>query len=154
MLNFQGKLEVRDQVTGELRHQTAGTVTASITQSHVAVDSFGRIFYGNGGFPGTIYSFNPDLTTRWTVAVPNLNQGGPVLAGDGTLLVAGSGTNFRAFYTQPCPSGDLNCDGIVNALDLAALLAAWGGSGAGDLNGDGVVGPQDLSILLSAWNGQ
>jgi hypothetical protein len=153
MLNFQGRLEVRDQVTGALRHQTAGSVAASITQSHVAVDSLGRIYYGNGGFPGTIYSFNPDLTTRWTVAVPNLNQGGPVIAGDGTLLVAGTGTNFRAYYTPSCAPSDLNCDGSVNAQDLAALLGAWGGSGAGDLNGDGVVGPQDLAILLSAWNG-
>jgi outer membrane protein assembly factor BamB len=154
MLNFQGRLEVRDQLSGALRHQTASSVAASITQSHVAVDSTGRIFYGNGGFPGTIYSFNPDLTTRWTLAVPNLNQGGPVLAGDGTLLVAGNGTNFRAYYTAPCAPSDLNCDGVVNAQDLAALLGAWGGSGAGDLNGDGTVGAQDLAILLSAWNGQ
>jgi hypothetical protein len=40
----------------------------------------------------------------------------------------------------------------VNAQDLAALLGAWGGSGAGDLNGDGSVGAQDLAILLGAWS--
>ena len=153
MLNFQGRLEVRDQVTGALRFSTASPVSASITQSHVAVDSTGRIYYGNGGFPGTIYSFNPDLTTRWTLGVPNLNQGGPVIAGDGTLLVAGSGTNFRAFHTPSCAASDLNCDGIVNAQDLAALLGNWGGTGTGDLNGDGAVGAPDLAALLSAWNG-
>ena len=124
MLNLQGRLEVRDQVTGALRFSTSAPVSASITQSHVAVDQTGRIYYGNGGFPGTIYSFNPDLTTRWTVSVPNLNQGGPVIAGDGTLLVAGSGTNFRSYYTPSCATSDLNCDGAVNAQDLAILLGA------------------------------
>jgi hypothetical protein len=39
----------------------------------------------------------------------------------------------------------------VNAQDLAALLGAWGGSGAGDLDGNGTVGAPDLAILLSAW---
>ncbi|MFN5497043.1 MAG: hypothetical protein ACK5C3_10780, partial [bacterium] len=62
------------------------------------------------------------------------------------------GTDFRAYYDPACAQADLNCDGSINAQDLAALLSAWGGSGTGDLNGDGTVGPQDLAILLSAWN--
>jgi hypothetical protein len=151
MLNLSGRLEVRDQVTGALRHQTANSVAASITQSHVAVDGAGRIYYGNGGFPGTIYSFNPDLTLRWSISVPNLNQGGPVIAGDGTLLVAGNSTNFRAFYTPSCAAADFNCDGAVGAADLATLLSGWGAAGATDLNGDGSTGAPDLAILLGAW---
>ncbi|MCE2885742.1 MAG: hypothetical protein LW806_12705, partial [Planctomycetaceae bacterium] len=36
-----------------------------------------------------------------------------------------------------CP-GDTNCDGVVNALDVAIVLGGWGASGGvGDLNDDG-----------------
>jgi hypothetical protein len=50
-----------------------------------------------------------------------------------------------------CAPADLNCDGAVNAQDLAALLGNWGGTGVGDLNGDGAVGAPDLAALLGAW---
>ena len=54
--------------------------------------------------------------------------------------------------TQPpaCPA-DLNDDGNVDAADLAALLSAWGGTGAGDIDGDGTVGASDLAAMLNAW---
>jgi outer membrane protein assembly factor BamB len=155
LMNPEGRLEIRDQVTSALRFVSAEVVAAApiaLTMPHIAVDGQGKIFYGNGGFPGKIFSFNPDLTLRWSIDVPNLNQGGPVLAANGTLLVAGVGNDFRAYYAPPCVAADLNCDGSVNAQDLAALLGAWGGTGTGDLNGDGSVGAQDLAILLSAWS--
>jgi hypothetical protein len=49
--------------------------------------------------------------------------------------------------------GDLNLDGIVNAADLAVLLALWNVPQApvGDLNGDGAVGAADLAIMLGNW---
>ena len=60
--------------------------------------------------------------------------------------------------------GDLNCDGVVNGLDLGILLANWsippsalGCRGlpsslcAADLNGDGLVNGLDLGILLASW---
>jgi hypothetical protein len=49
--------------------------------------------------------------------------------------------------------GDLNLDGQVNGLDLAALLAVWGIADPpyGDLNGDGQVGGTDLAFLLARW---
>lgn len=49
---------------------------------------------------------------------------------------------------------DLNEDGVVNAQDLAVLLAAWGSSAPGaDVNDDGIVDGKDLAILLGSWNG-
>ena len=49
--------------------------------------------------------------------------------------------------------GDLNGDGVVDAMDIALLLSAWGTTGHGaDLDGDGTVGAGDLAIVLSAWN--
>lgn len=53
--------------------------------------------------------------------------------------------------------GDLNNDRLVNAADLAILLAAWGPVSScppsipPDLNQDCEVGPGDLGILLGAW---
>lgn len=151
MLGIDGRLEKRDQVSGTLLASTVDPVTANFTQSHVLVDGVGRIFYGNGGFPGTVYSFDPDLSLRWSVSVANLNQGGPTLAADGTLVIAGVGGDLRAYRTESaCAPADLDCDGIVGPADLALLLGAWGTKSA-DLDGDGTVGPSDLAILLGAW---
>jgi hypothetical protein len=50
------------------------------------------------------------------------------------------------------PTGDLNGDGRVDALDLTVLLAAWGTSGSGDMNGDGTVNGLDLTDLLAQWS--
>jgi|GEM_PF-3367646 len=61
-----------------------------------------------------------------------------------------------AFGVCNPPSGDVNADGLVNGLDLALLLGAWGpsepGTGA-DLNSDGDVNGEDLAILLGEWTG-
>jgi hypothetical protein len=56
-------------------------------------------------------------------------------------------------FTPPPPPNpaDLNGDGVVNAADLATLLANWSTPGPGDLDGDGTVGSSDLTILLAAW---
>jgi len=51
-----------------------------------------------------------------------------------------------------CIAGDVDCDGVVDANDLGALLGAWGSANpAADFNGDGVVGADDLSVLLANW---
>ncbi len=48
--------------------------------------------------------------------------------------------------------GDINCDGLVNILDMSILLSKWNTSDtASDLNHDGKVNILDLSILLSKW---
>lgn len=49
--------------------------------------------------------------------------------------------------------GDLNLDGVIDGVDLAGLLAAWGSahSSAGDINGDGVVDGADVTFLLARW---
>ena len=47
---------------------------------------------------------------------------------------------------------DLNDDGTVDGLDLALMLANWGGSGTGDINSDGTVDGIDLAALLAGWS--
>jgi hypothetical protein len=54
----------------------------------------------------------------------------------------------------PC-EGDVSGNGVVDGVDLAAVLGAWGSSGKGefstDVNGDGVVDGVDLATVLSGW---
>ncbi len=44
---------------------------------------------------------------------------------------------------------------MIDAIDLAALLSAWGTNGEGkfdtDVNNDGIVNGADIAILLSGW---
>ena len=85
-----------------------------------AVDADGRVYLGNGGFPnGALLAFERDLTLRWQVPVPNINIGGPVIAADGTLVVAGVGNDLRAYRT-PSPWTNLG-GGIAGALGEPAL---------------------------------
>jgi len=52
-----------------------------------------------------------------------------------------------------CPA-DVTGDGVVDVLDLLAVLAAWGASGGGlpeDITGDGIVDVLDLLEVLGAW---
>lgn len=48
--------------------------------------------------------------------------------------------------------GDLNLDGLVNAIDIAIILSYWGTGSAGDANGDGNIDAQDIATVLSNWN--
>ena len=50
-------------------------------------------------------------------------------------------------------TGDLNGDGFVNGVDLAILLASWGGDGPADLTGNNIVNGADLATLLASWTG-
>jgi hypothetical protein len=51
--------------------------------------------------------------------------------------------------------GDINHDGVVNGVDLAIVLGAWGVCGAGtcptDIDRDGLVNGVDLAVVLSNW---
>jgi outer membrane protein assembly factor BamB len=56
----------------------------------IAIDSVGRVFLTNGGVSdGALYSFNADLTLRWSDGVRGVTLGGTALHHDGTLLVCG-----------------------------------------------------------------
>jgi hypothetical protein len=51
-----------------------------------------------------------------------------------------------------CMFGDVNCDGAVDASDLAAVLAAWGTNDpAADIDRSGLVDASDLSTVLANW---
>jgi len=161
MLSPTGRLQIRDQVTGALRAESASPVLSpsGFTSSMVAVDSLGRIFHNNsngaGGSLAEIRSFSPTLSQNWQIGVVGVSQGGPSLASDGSLVLAGTGEIRRYWTAPPCGAQDLDCDGSVGPTDIAILLGAWGpcvqGGCSADIDRDGVVGPTDLAALLAAW---
>jgi len=62
--------------------------------------------------------------------------------------------NGAVLLTPVTTPGDANGDGIVNVLDLLAVLAAWGPCPAcpADVTGDGVVNVLDLLDVLGHWS--
>ena len=67
-------------------------------------------------------------------------------------MPAGEGFR-RAMAPVNGTAGDYNADGIVNALDVGELLAAWTAVNPPmDLDGNGRVDAGDLAILLSNWS--
>jgi hypothetical protein len=133
-------------------------VLADFLTPRMAVDSQGRLFFSNGAFSnGRVISFNADLTERWSVAIPNVNIGAPAIGRDGTLVIAGVGTNVRAYRTERggCPA-DWNGDMVVNSTDISAFVTAWldsvqNGNLNADFNGDMVVNSTDISAFVTAW---
>jgi hypothetical protein len=76
-------------------------------------------------------------------------------AGTSRLIHGGQASDSFRFITPwripgGCPA-DFDGSGSVDGLDLANLLAQWGGSGSADLDGDGTVSGTDLTFILSAW---
>ncbi|MBU3727866.1 MAG: hypothetical protein FGM37_01255 [Phycisphaerales bacterium] len=75
------------------------------------------------------------------------------LDGDGSAGAADADLLERYVRRNSC-TGDIVADGVINGVDLASLLAAWGvcaGACASDLNSSGAVNGADLAILLAAW---
>lgn len=88
----------------------------------------------------------------------------PVAGADIVSLSLGGAQNFQggapvatasllpAVVKGKCAVGDLNCDGTVDANDLAVVLAAWGTNNpAADIDGSGTVDAADLSFILANW---
>ncbi len=105
MLDREFKIRRLDPHTGATLVVSAAPIASSGPAPHFAIDASGKVFVSNGGFSGgRLYAFDPDLVLRWSLAVQNINQGGPALGADGTLVVAGIGTNIRALRS-PCAVG-------------------------------------------------
>jgi outer membrane protein assembly factor BamB len=146
-----------DPQTGDVI-DTSAPIAADFLTPRFAIDAQGKVFFSNGAFSnGRVWSFNADLSVRWSVAVQNVNIGAPAIASDGTLIVCGVGADVRAYRTEQeiclsdiAPKGG---DGAVGPGDLASLLADWGACEQcpADFDTDGEVGPADLGLLLASW---
>jgi hypothetical protein len=132
-----------DPATGATLGNT-GPIPADFSAPRIAVDAQGRVFLSNGAFSnGAFYSFNADLSPRWSIPVPNVNIGAPAIGAVGTLIVAGIGTNVTAYRTSTptsafclgdgtgtaCPCGNSGAvgRGCANSIDASgALIGAIG----------------------------
>ena len=77
-----------------------------------------------------------------------------VIATTGNAPIGDQGAGGIVLLMPVYPvTGDLNCDEVVNALDLSTLLTQWGPGEnlTADFNDDGIVGPFDLGQLLANW---
>ena len=94
-----------------------------------------------------------EANARAPIAVGDLNADGldDLVLGTGNVFNEG-GVTILLNITEPAGTpGDINGDGVVNALDLIDLLLALGTQCSGcpaDINGDGIVNALDLIDLL------
>ena len=88
-------------------------------------------FFERGGGAGLIVSWQGPGTAKQVVPAIRWSRGGTV--------------NWA----------DVNRDNAVNAIDLSAVLAAWGSTsgGAADTNRDGQIDGNDIAVVLAGWTG-
>ena len=74
-------------------------------------------------------------------------------AGSGPSSII-AGVDWHLSVPQPVvQEGDTNGDGVVDVVDLLAVIAQWGctGSCSADVNGDGDVDVSDLLLVIGNW---
>jgi subtilisin family serine protease len=107
------------------------------------------------GLAALVWSANPELSNLEVRAIIESTAEDKGAAGWDPIFGHGR-VNARlaveAALAPRCAAADLDCDGDVDASDLATLLGAWGTAGPGDLDADGTVGAPDLAVLLGAWS--
>ena len=87
-----------DPETGTVLNTSDIILTGASSSPRMAVDANGYVFVTNGEFAtGALYSFNSDLTLRWSESITNVNIGGPAIGENGILVVCGVTTNVRAY---------------------------------------------------------
>ena len=87
-----------DPETGTVLNISETISPEGANSPRMAIDAAGRLFVTNGGFDdGMIFSFDADLTLRWSEAIYRVNLGGPAIGIDGTMIACGVGTDVRAY---------------------------------------------------------
>jgi outer membrane protein assembly factor BamB len=119
MLGAGNVIQRLDPATGAVTatSESIATPGGNVTL-RLAVDAVGHVFASNGdasgGAKGKVLCFTSGLATLWSLAVPNVNIGTPCLGQDGTLVIAGIGTNVQAYRTG-LPWADLQ-EGLASSF--------------------------------------
>lgn len=84
-----------------------------------------------------------------------ISSDGTAIGGSGTFGGVTTAFLITGLHLVPDPCvADLLVDGVVDGIDLAAVLQAWGTSGGtlgGDIDGDGMVNGPDLAAIMAGW---
>ncbi|MEO1008227.1 MAG: PQQ-binding-like beta-propeller repeat protein [Planctomycetota bacterium] len=125
------------------------------TGVRMAADRDGRVFAVNGEFAtGRAFAFDAELAELWSVPVTNVNIGGPAIGPDGTLVIAGVGTDVRAFRSAAggCLP-DLDGDGELTLFDFLMFQNLFdAGDPAADFDGDGSLTLFDFLAFQNAFD--
>ena len=160
-------------------HNTSGgySITGGYVYRGCAIDGLQGTYFYADYVSNNSWSFRyngstvTDFTTRNSQFTPSLDgftlnqisSFGEDANGELYVVDQGSSASQGAIFKivpstgdrvcpPPCAAADLDCNGTVDANDLAALLANWGGTGTGDIDDNGTVDSLDLAALLAAWN--
>ena len=87
----------------------------------MAIGADGIIYLTNGKYgESKLFSFNPDLTMRWTQYFGNTVIEGPSIAYDGTMIVCAGNYLFRAYEAENPPQliADFGADSTFGTVPL------------------------------------
>jgi hypothetical protein len=155
LINLGGNLVIG---AGSTYHMELGGTTIGSQYDSVAVSNAATL--GGTLEVDLINGFQPSLAQQFTALTFGSESGD--FASYTDLAVGGHLTLRHAFVgnsliltARPTVDGDINLDGVVNGLDIAAVSSHWLQSGsaaiAGDANGDGVVNGLDIALIASHW---
>lgn len=114
------------------------TPTKDIITSSPAVGSDGAIYVGSDD--GSFYAFNPDGTTKWSVAGPTnsiYDTGSAAIADDGTIYMGGTGGVLYAFNPADGSTKWTFSVPAIDPSDTSGRLASFANAPA--LGADGTV---------------
>jgi outer membrane protein assembly factor BamB len=125
-----------DPATGAILNRSIPLLTSFPLIPRMVIDAAGILYVSNGGFnDGVLYSFNPDLTLRWSDNIHYLSLGGVALGQNGILVTSGDGTNLRAYFTDnPPPTkntvalpllANIGAPDLVGSIALTPPATSW-----------------------------
>ena len=131
------------------------TIAQRRAQVHIAQRT--QIRLGTGSLDAMLPPVADFHVLLGALSVPHEHIVVPGVAHDPALTLQGLGDAGWDFYLRalatPCTQpADVDCSGMVDGIDLAVLLGAWGpGDGVADLNGDRAIDGADLALMVAAW---
>ena len=150
---FDGFSQIDADIWFKFTPPCDGEVTISLCGS--AFDTKLAVYRGCPEGPGEVIACDDDacgLQSEVTFAAQagdglRIRIGGKNGAeGEGVMMIT-------CIPDEPACPGDVSGDGVVDVLDILAVLAAWGETGElpADVSGDGVVDVLDLLAVLGDW---
>lgn len=145
---------IADVAVGNNKSDVGGTDTGTLFLLTLGDDARVReqcVISRTSGFPGL--TLIPG--ERFGRALANVGD----IRGDGSqVLAVGAGAGVAGgrlwlLAIGRARTADINRDGRVDAIDLAAVLSGWGSPGDADVDWSGQVDALDLASVLSAWTG-